>query len=98
MGDDLVGLVLRCTREVAEQEGVVLPGEASEETVLFGAEGVFDSLALVNLVLSVEEAVERERGIAITLADERAMSQSTSPFRSVGSLAAYAERLVEEGG
>lgn len=96
MADELAGLILRCTREVADQEGVSLPAQPSEDTVLFGAEGLFDSLALVSLVLAVEEAVEEEHGVSITLADERAMSRSTSPFRSVGSLAAYAEELVAE--
>lgn len=96
MAEELQGLILRCTREVAAQEGVVLPEDPSTELTLFGPEGVFDSLALVSLVLAVEEAVEREYEVVITLADERAMSQSTSPFRSVGTLAAYADRLLEE--
>lgn len=90
-------LILRCTREVGEREEVPLPDELDSGTVLFGAGGIFDSLALVDLVLAVEEAIETEHGVIVTLADERAMSRSTSPFRSVGSLAGYAGRLVEEG-
>lgn len=96
MAEELVSLVLSCTRDVGEQEAVELPDDMDGDTVLFGGEGVFDSLALVNLVLAVEEAVEERYEVAVTLADERAMSQSTSPFRSVRSLADYTSRLIEE--
>ena len=68
----------------------------NEETILFGRDGLLDSVALVSFILDVEEAIRTECGVSITLADERAMSQTRSPFRRVSSLADYAAQLVAE--
>jgi len=63
---------------------------------LYGRSGVLDSMALVSLVVALEQLIEEEYGINVALADERAVSQSSSPFRTVGSLAAYAESRMQE--
>ena len=63
-------------------------------TALFGAGGALDSLGLVSLVLDVEDAVNGATGRAVTLSDDRAMSQARSPFRTVSSFVDYiGERL-----
>ena len=69
--------------------------QITEETRLFGAKSALDSLALVSLITDVEELVYEQLGREIVLADERAMSQKTSPFRSVGSLRDYILELLE---
>jgi hypothetical protein len=68
----------------------------NETTVLFGNEGLFDSIGLVTFILDVEENIRSKSGISITLADQRAMSQSKSPFRRVSLLADYAAQLIAE--
>jgi len=68
----------------------------SANTTLFGSDSQIDSLGLVNLIVSVEQNIEDEFDIPITLADERAMSQEKSPFRTVVSLANYIEILLDE--
>jgi len=75
-----------------------VPGspEPTEETILFGRDGLLDSVSLVSFILDVEEAIRAGTGISITLADERAMSQSRSPFRRVSSLVDYAAQLLAE--
>jgi acyl carrier protein len=70
------------------------PSDASEETALFGPEGMLDSLGLVALIVDVEEAIAERSGVAITLGDDRAVSQRSSPFRTVGSLADYIATLA----
>ena len=50
----------------------------------------------MNLIVAVEQAVEDELGVRVTLADEKAMSQRSSPFRTVGTLAAYVWRQLGE--
>jgi acyl carrier protein len=67
----------------------------TEETRLFGAKSALDSLALVSLITDVEELVYEQLDKEIVLADERAMSQKTSPFRSVGSLRDYILELLK---
>jgi D-alanine--poly(phosphoribitol) ligase subunit 2 len=70
--------------------------EKSPQTALFGKGGQLDSLGLVSFIVEVEQQVEEELGVAITLADERAMSQEKSPFMTIQSLADYVSLLVEE--
>ncbi len=96
MTEELIMLIMRCAREVGEQEDVELPGDLNADTPLFGRRGVFDSLGLVSLVVAAEESIEDKYGVSISLADERAMSQSRSPFRTIGTLAEYASQLIGE--
>ena len=70
--------------------------EKSSHTALLGQGSKLDSLGLINLIVAVEQNVEDKFDITITLADERAMSQEISPFRTVGSLADYIEILLGE--
>jgi acyl carrier protein len=69
--------------------------DISPEARIFGAPSPLDSLGLVALLIDVEEAVA-DLGIAITLSDERALSQRRSPFRDVPSLVSYIETLITE--
>lgn len=70
--------------------------EFTETAPLFGEEGQLDSLGLVNLVVAVEEALEKEFELALSLADERALSARRSPFRDVSTLTDYALTLLDE--
>lgn len=66
------------------------------DTQLFGAEAALDSLALVSLIVDVETAVSELAEREISLTDDRAMSQETSPFTDVNALTAYIELLLAE--
>ena len=68
----------------------------STKTVLFGNNGQLDSLGLVNLLVIMEQNIEEEFDVSITIADERAMSQIHSPFRTIGFLADYIEMLLKQ--
>ena len=70
--------------------------EKSNDTELFGSGSKLDSLGLINIIVAVEINIENEFDTTITLADERAMSQENSPFRTVGSLTDYIEMILEE--
>ena len=70
--------------------------EINHETILFGAGGMLDSMDLVNLIVAIEQSVTDEFSTDITIADARAMSQKSSPFRTIESLATYIEMLVKE--
>src|ERR1700722_8310520 len=61
----------------------------SSETILFGQGGALDSLGFINLIVAAERHLEAALHAPITLADERAMSQKNSPFRTVGALVSY---------
>ena len=68
----------------------------SIDTVLFGRSGKLDSLGLVTLIVAIEEKIQDEFGLAVTIADEKAFSQKNSPFLTVGALAQYISTLIEE--
>lgn len=70
----------------------------SEETRLIGQGAILDSMGLVSLIVDVEQTLDQEFGMTLILADERAMSQKRSPFRSVQSLTDYIYQLIEEQG
>ena len=68
----------------------------SPTTILFGKGGQLDSLALVSFIIEVEEKILDELGVAITLADERALSQKNSPFLTLQTLTEYVSLLIHE--
>jgi acyl carrier protein len=82
----------------------VLAGAASEpvtpdeNTRLIGRSSVLDSMGLVTLIVEVEQRLEADHDLVVVLADDRAMSQTRSPFLSVGTLADYVVQLAAEQG
>jgi len=64
------------------------------DSLLYGSQGRLDSLGLVNLVLAAERNIQQDFGCAITLADERALSETKSPFQTINSLALYVAKLL----
>ena len=71
------------------------PLKKSEDTVLFGGSDGLDSLDLVNLVIGVEEEIGDAFNTEIALADESAMSEENSPYRTVQILTDYIITLLE---
>ena len=91
---EITKLVIDVAKEVGEdQENEVLKN-AEENTRLFGE--TLDSMGIVFLVTDLEARIADEFGVDLTLADERAMSQRTSPFRSVKTLSSYVQKLLNE--
>lgn len=72
--------------EELEEESLQAP---TNKTRLYGASSALDSLALVSLIADIEDKISEEFDRDIVLADEKAMSATTSPFRNVESLTHY---------
>ena len=70
--------------------------EATESTRLFGSDGLLDSLGVVILLSDLEDKLDDERGVMISLASDSAMSKTRSPFRNVKSLANYIVAAIGE--
>jgi acyl carrier protein len=84
---------------LASQEALLpspIDKSKGDETPIFGENGQIDSMGLVSLIVQVEEAIEREFGISLILASERAMSTRRSPFSTVSTFAAYINELMTE--
>lgn len=91
----VVELILAALQDVlAGAEGE--PLTADENTRLIGRASVLDSMGLVTLIVEVEQRLEADYDLVVVLADDRAMSQTRSPFLSVGSLADYVMQLAAE--
>jgi acyl carrier protein len=91
---EIAALVLASLRGVLSQKDGSPPEIMGESTYLIGSGSLLDSLGLVTLIVDLEQRLENEYGISLTLADERAMSQKNSPFRTVRSLADYICLLI----
>ena len=61
---------------------------------LYGEGSPLDSLGLVSLIVNIESNIEDAFNTTISLANEKAVSQKNSPFKTVGSLATYINTLL----
>jgi len=87
--DIVVQTIIDVAREMNETLSGKIDVARADEAPLFGKDGVLDSLGLVSFIVALEQAFDESLGVAITLADERAVSQRVSPFRTIGTLADY---------
>ena len=89
-------LVIKAVKELGEELGKAEFQSPNLETRIYGGKSGFDSLALVSLIADIEEKLGKAFNQDIILADERAMSQTRSPFRQVSSLVNYIESLLKK--
>lgn len=90
---DIEQIVLEAIRNANKARSPESQLAVDRDAPLFGGGGPLDSLGLVALVIDIEEALA-DRGVTVTLTDERAMSQHRNPFRTVAVLAAHISTLV----
>jgi acyl carrier protein len=94
--DQLERTIATCLRSLLPPDHAARNAEFDASTVLFGPGALLDSMGLVTLVVDVEQQVLQEYGLSVTLADDRAMSQRNSPFRTIGTLRDYIGLLARE--
>ncbi|MBB6690652.1 hypothetical protein H7B90_04465 [Cohnella xylanilytica] len=82
-------IVLDSCREINAYRGARIPVELGERAPLYGRDGSLDSLGLVSLLASVEQGIEDELGVGISLSDSPPVSSPESPYRTVDSLIGY---------
>ncbi|WP_027327672.1 hypothetical protein [Helicobacter pametensis] len=90
---DVIFQALKNLSDELENEELAHP---TIETKIYGSEGNLDSLALVSFITDIEEMIEKQFEINITLADEKAMSSRNSPFKDVKTLTQYIQDLLQE--
>jgi acyl carrier protein len=92
--EKIVDVLLDVAREMNASLESPIAVAKGLEAPLYGQEGSLDSLGLVSFVAAVEQALDERLNLRVTLADERAVSQRHSPFRTIGTLADYAASQV----
>ena len=89
---EMVFAAVKRTNQLREADAQI---PQREDAALFGQGGYLDSLGLVSFVLDVEDLVNEATGLSIVLSDDRAMSQSRSPFRTIGDFVDYVAKRLE---
>jgi acyl carrier protein len=92
---ELSAIILECLAELNRSRPADEKLEVSPTAPVFSGSSGLDSLGLVALLTDIEERLA-DRGVMVTIADERAMSQTRSPFRDVPALLAYLQGLVAQ--
>ena len=92
----ILDTIIKSIKEINQSLDKEIVVSNNSDAHLYGGKGQLDSLGLVNLLVAVEQNIEDEFDTSIVLADERAMSQKHSPFKTVGSLADYIEIILKE--
>ncbi|WP_417462388.1 hypothetical protein [Kordiimonas sp.] len=83
--------------EIGEERNCSELMNVTDDTRVFGTQGCLDSIGVVHLVSELEAVIFEEFGVDVLLADDRAMSYRTSPFRSVKTLYAHIEDCLSTG-
>src|SRR5258705_11663157 len=69
--------------------------EKSLESPLYGPSSKLESLDFVTFIMEVEEKVNEEFGVEVTIADENLLSKEKSPFSTVRTLRDYLADLLK---
>ena len=96
MRDDILSLVYTAIDEVDPLTTTGKPIERKPDARLLGGESGVDSLTFVNLVVAIEEQVEKKFGKSVVLVDEDNMASEEHPFRTIGTMAEYVERVMHK--
>ena len=70
--------------------------EKSPDYQLYGDGGNLDSMDLVSFIVDIEQNITVEFGRSVSLANEKSLSQTNSPFRTIGTLIQYVTKLLNE--
>jgi acyl carrier protein len=94
-GSRVVGVIYSALSELNLQRPKGEQVEPSLSTVLFGAGGRLDSLALANFIVIAESKLEEAFGGQIDLTQDDPFSPETGHFQTVQSLVDYVSGLVQ---
>lgn len=95
LNEQIYQIVVQCLEEWNEQQVRKIPIERGMDTPLYNKEGYLDSLGLVSVLVSIEQAVEDSLGQSIQLIREPdALAQKETPFKTVESLVGYISNLL----
>lgn len=99
--EDAQAQVMAAVSEAIAEVNELLPNEDKlpdgPEAALADGSGSIESLTLVNLMVTLEQTVERSFGVQISLAEALEAEPPNHPFRSVAALTAHVRSLLDGG-
>ncbi len=63
---------------------------------IYGGNSPLDSMGLVSFIVNLEQFLEDELNESLSLADEKAMSRKSNPYKSINTLADFVLELLEQ--
>jgi acyl carrier protein len=70
--------------------------EPTLDEILVGEQSALDSLGFVQFIIFIEQKIEEEFGVQISIVDEKAFAQKNNPFKTVGSLLEFIVSRLED--
>ncbi|WP_236073069.1 hypothetical protein [Streptomyces tardus] len=98
MKDQILKIIIDAIDDINTMREEKISTENVLDLCLYGNDGVFESMYLVAFLSQVEEGVEDEFEVEVTLASEKAVSLRVSPFSSVRRLVAFIEEELRLAG
>lgn len=95
MKEKIENIVINAVIEIGETTKNSNLISANKSTRLYGRDGNLDSLSLIRLAIIIEENLSDELDLEVSIVDDKAMSQTRSPFRDVQSLIDYIVSICE---
>lgn len=94
--DAMIEIVIDNVKEVLSDNDEPV-GHVTPETIIFGSDGVLDSLGLVSLVVKLEEIIAETFGQDVQIVDEDVLFNSeNNPMKTPTSLAALILDKLDE--
>ncbi|MBW7473161.1 hypothetical protein K0T92_00225 [Paenibacillus oenotherae] len=87
--DMLLRIILEGCAEINATRHAKIPVELGLQAPLYGRDGNLDSLGLISLLAIIEQDILDGMGVELLLAEENALSDRSSPFRTIESLIDY---------
>ena len=84
--EQILKIIYKAIEDFNEENDEQLQLEKSDNTILMGKNSQIDSLGFVNLISSIEDYIEEETDVVVTLVNEQTITLEPSPFRTVGTL------------
>lgn len=85
--------LMKCAKDAFNEVNATrveqIPTNALNDVYLYGQQGVFDSLQLVDFILIFEEKIAEQVGAAVTIVSAHALSTRVNPFGTVSDLVDY---------
>ncbi len=94
--EEIVQLLLGVVKETNLLRGKKDQLPLTPDLQLVGAESSLDSLGLLNLIVAIENALQKEISQSISLSDLSDLEDPNGSFRSLQSLADYVLQLMQK--
>ena len=94
MRNEVIDIIVETIKDYNEdlEEDHKIP--LDHDKSFYGSGSNLDSLGLVSFIIGLEQNIENKLDKTISLADERAMSQKSNPYKNINSLADYIIKLL----